>query len=198
MRNSLSVVAAFAALIPSFAGAQASAGAAARIARIERDVRPIPVVRGNATTIEARMLALHVPAVSIAVVDSGRIVWTKAYGIADAGLGQPATAATRFQAASMSKPVAAMAALRLVQDSTLSLDTDVNVALRNWKVSLNEFTSKTPVTLRMLLTHTAGLTVHGFPGYAAGAPIPSVPQVLDGVAPANTRPVRVDVAPGTI
>jgi len=198
MKNTLQIIAALAALAPSVAGAQAAGTAADRIARIEKDIRPMPVVRGNATTIDARMNALKVPAVSIAVVDSGRIVWTKAYGVADVGSRQPATTATRFQAASMSKPVASTAALRLVEEGKLSLDTDVNAALRSWKVPPTSYTAQTPVTLRMLLTHTAGLTVHGFPGYAAGAAIPSVPQILDGTGPANTPAVRVDVAPGTI
>lgn len=190
------------ALTPAFSGslarAQSPGGVAERIARIERDIRPAPVVRGNATTIEARMRTLRVPAVSVAVVDSGKIVWAKAYGVADVAADRRATPTTRFQAASMSKPVASMAALRLVQDGKLSLDADVNSVLRSWKVPASELTAKTPVTLRMLLTHTAGLTVHGFPGYRAGAAVPSVQQILDGVPPGNTAAVRVDVAPGTL
>lgn len=169
-----------------------------RIARIEKDIRPAPVVRGNATTIEARMETLRVPAVSIAVVDSGRIVWTKAYGFADVGTSKRATPATRFQAASMSKPVASTAALRLVEAGKLALDADINASLRSWKLPSNDFTAKTPVTLRMLLTHTGGLTVHGFPGYQAGKDVPTVPQILDGTGPANTPAVRVNVAPGSI
>lgn len=196
-RSIVNVALVLATLIAPAAAAQTSAADAARIARIENDIRSAPVVRGNATTIEARMRALNVPAVSIAVVDSGRVVWAKAYGVIDASSLRPATAATRFQAASMSKPVASMAALRLVEDGTLALDSSVNSRLRSWKIPENDLTRKTPVTLRMLLTHTAGLTVHGFPGYAAGAAVPTVPQILDGKSPANTPAVRVDMAPGT-
>jgi CubicO group peptidase (beta-lactamase class C family) len=144
------------------------------------------------------MRELSVPAVSIAVIDSGRIVWAKAYGVTASNEGRAATTTTRFQAASMSKPVGAMAALRLVEEGKLQLDTDVNAMLRSWKIPGNAFTQQTPVTLRMLLTHTAGLTVHGFGGYAAGNAVPSVPQILDGAAPANSAPVRVDVLPGTL
>ena len=161
----------------------------------------MPVVRGNATTIAARMRALNVPAVSVAVVDSGRIVWAKAYGVVDTSTRRPATPATpatRFQAASMSKPVGSMAALRLVEEGKLSLDADINAALKSWKLPANDFTNGTFVTLRMLLTHTGGLTVHGFPGYAAGAPVPTVPQILDGAPPANTPAVRVNAKPGSI
>lgn len=185
-------------LLAGTAHAQTSADAAARIARIERDIRPAPVYAGNATTIDARMRALNVPGVSIAVVDSGRIVWTKTYGLADVAANRAVTPETRFQAASMSKPVGSTVALRLVEQGKLSLDTDINGALRTWKLPSNDFTTKTPVTLRMLLTHTAGLTVHGFPGYASTAALPTVPQILDGQSPANTAAVRIDTTPGTI
>jgi CubicO group peptidase (beta-lactamase class C family) len=90
-----------------------------------------------------------------------------------------------------------MAALRLAQDGKLDLDADVNAALKTWKVPSNVLTEKQRVTVRELLSHTAGLTVHGFPGYAAGEPVPTVPQVLDGKKPANTKPVIVDILPGS-
>jgi CubicO group peptidase (beta-lactamase class C family) len=104
---------------------------------------------------------------------------------------------TLFQAGSISKPVAAMAALNKVERGRLSLDEDINRRLVSWKLPENEFTSKKKVTLANLLSHTAGTTVHGFPGYADGKKVPTVPQVLDGAAPANTAAVRVDMEPGT-
>lgn len=196
MRRSLTLLATIVICLPALAGAQVSMGTV--ISRIEHDIRPVPVMRGTPpTSIDARMRVLRVPAVSIAVVDSGRIVWAKAYGVADVSTGKPATDATRFQTGSISKPVAAMAALRLVDEGKLSLDADVNIQLWSWKIPANALSSATPVTLRMLLSHTAGLTVHGFPGHVAGTPMPTVPQILDGIAPANTAPVRVDLAPGT-
>jgi CubicO group peptidase (beta-lactamase class C family) len=108
------------------------------------------------------------------------------------------TPRTLFQAASISKPVAALAALRLVEQGLLSLDEDVNARFVSWKVPENEFTKTEKVTLRRLLSHTAGLTVHGFGGYPAGASVPTVVQALDGQKPANSAAVRVDVVPGTI
>jgi CubicO group peptidase (beta-lactamase class C family) len=139
----------------------------------------------------ARMAALHVPGASIAIIDGYRIVWAKGFG---AGI----TPETRFQAASISKPVAAMAALKLVEQGKLSLDEDVNVKLKSWKVPENEFTKQDKVTLRRLLSHSAGLTVHGFAGYDVSAPLPTLPQILDGAKPANSAPVRVDIKPGTV
>jgi CubicO group peptidase (beta-lactamase class C family) len=136
------------------------------------------------------------PGLSIAVINEGRIEWARGYGVKAAGDPEPVTSETLFQAGSISKPVAALVALSLVESGRLELDSDVNATLKSWKVPSNEFNEQSPVTLRGILSHTAGLTVHGFPGYAAGAPVPTVVQVLDGEKPANTAPVRVDTVPG--
>jgi CubicO group peptidase (beta-lactamase class C family) len=189
----------FATLAPAAACAH-GADEAARIARVEQDLLPSVRVRGRSytpATIEARMRHYGVPAVSVAVIHEGRIAWARAYGMADVESERAATPATLFQAASMSKPVAATAALLLVQDGRLELDQDVNAKLTSWKVPASDLTATEPVTLRRLLTHTAGLTVHGFPGYAAGEPVPTTVQVLDGATPANTAAVRVDLVPGS-
>jgi CubicO group peptidase (beta-lactamase class C family) len=172
----------------------------ARVARIERGLLPPTRVQGRsytAATIDERMRVHGVPAASVAVINDGRIEWAKAYGFADVEARRPATTATLFQAASISKPVTAMGALRLVQERRLALDEDINVKLRSWKVPANELTARRPVTLRLILTHSAGLTVHGFPGYATGASVPTVVQLLSGEKPANTAAVRVDIEPGS-
>ena len=140
------------------------------------------------------MAALHVRGVSIAVIHDGKVEWAKGYGVASIG-GAPVTPETLFQAASISKPVTAMAVLHLVQTGKLNLDTDVNQYLKSWKVPANDFTKKTKITLRELLSHTAGMTVHGFPGYASDAPIPTLVQVLNGAKPANSPAIYVDIAP---
>src|SRR6201987_4852087 len=87
--------------------------------------------------------------------------------------------------------------LALVQEGKLSLDEDVNQKLKSWKVPENEFTREQKVTLRRLMSHSAGLTVHGFPGYAVDEPIPTLTQIFNGEKPANTAPIRVDFVPGT-
>jgi CubicO group peptidase (beta-lactamase class C family) len=171
---------------------------AERIARIENGLLPGLIVEGEplvTPSLAERMEELQVPGVSVAVIDGGEIVWARGYGLADVASGRPVTPETLFQAASISKPVAAMAALDLVEDGLLDLDDGVNDRLSTWKVPANEFTAASPVTLRGLLTHTAGLTVHGFPGYGPGETVPSTRGVLDGEG--NTDPVRVDVKPRT-
>jgi CubicO group peptidase (beta-lactamase class C family) len=152
---------------------------------------------GRTASITQRMQAWGIPGASIAVIDGGKVVFARAYGLSDNVDKTAATAETLFQAGSISKPVAALGALRLVKEGKLSLDEDVNAKLRTWRVPENEFTKEDKVTLRRLVSHTAGLTVHGFPGYAAGSPVPTVVQVLNGESPANTPPVRVDVRPGS-
>jgi CubicO group peptidase (beta-lactamase class C family) len=153
---------------------------------------------GRNASITQRMQEWGIPGVSIAVIDGGKVVFARAYGLSDNVEKTAATTETLFQAGSISKTLAALGALRLVKEGKLSLDEDVNAKLRTWRVPENEFTKQDKVTLRRLVSHTAGLTVHGFPGYAAGSPVPTVVQVLNGESPANTLPVRVDVRPGSI
>jgi CubicO group peptidase (beta-lactamase class C family) len=143
-----------------------------------------------------RMAHYHVPGISIALIDSGRVAWARGFGVGQAGTTDSVNDSTMFQAGSISKPIAVSAMLHLVEQGELSLDEDVNHYLKSWALPENKFTAHEKVTLRRIVSHSAGLTVHGFPGYAAGEKIPTLPQILDGKAPANTGPVRVDTFPG--
>jgi CubicO group peptidase (beta-lactamase class C family) len=171
-----------------------------QIERVETGLLP-PVLMDGETpktvSLRARMAELHVPAVSIAVVHEGKIAWARGFGVVELR-GLPVTPHTLFQAASISKPITALAVLHLAQIGKLSLDTDINDYLKSWKLPSNQFTQQHPVTLRELLTHTAGISVHGFPGYAKDEQLPTLVQVLNGVAPSNSPPIRVDTIPGSI
>jgi CubicO group peptidase (beta-lactamase class C family) len=172
-----------------------------RIHRIENGLLPGILINGqtiHGMNLIDRMKHYNVPGVSIAFFAQGMILWTRAYGYADVSRMKAVTPETLFQAASISKPISALAALRLIQDGKLNLDEDVNVKLKGWKVPENEFTKEQKVTLRRILSHSAGLTVAGFPGYPADEPLPKITQILDGEKPANTQPVMVDTVPGTI
>ncbi|GAB3799702.1 hypothetical protein GCM10028819_23580 [Spirosoma humi] len=147
--------------------------------------------------IRKQMQKRHIPGLSIAIIQDGKISKAKGYGFIDKNRSAPVTPATLFQAGSVSKSVAAVGALHLTEAGKVSLDEDVNTKLKTWKVPENEFTKDKKVTLRGLLSHTTGLTVHGFPGYRVGTPLPTVSQILDGSPPANTAAVRVDFVPGT-
>ena len=143
-----------------------------------------------------RMAHYHVPGLSLACIHDGTVQWTEAFGVARAD-GAPVTPETLFQGSSVGIPITALAVLRLVEQGKLNLDVDASQYLKSWKLPTNRFTEKKKVTLRELLSHTAGATVHGFPGYAAGEKVPTLVQVLNGESPAKSAPVTIDSVPGT-
>ena len=170
----------------------------AQIKRVEQGLLPVVLIKGDPSWSIAERMKFHkAPALSIAVIRDFKIEWAKAYGLKDIETGEPATTETLFQAGSISKSVNAMVAMKKVEQGRISLDEDINAKLTSWKLPDNEFTAKKKVTLRNLLSHTAGTTVHGFPGYAITEKVPTLQQILDGTAPANTAAVRVDFEPGS-
>lgn len=149
-------------------------------------------------TLEEAMRKLGVPGASIAVIRDFEIAWTRGYGVADVTTGAKTSADTLFQAASISKPIAAMAVLKAVQDGRFTLDQNVNELLTSWKVPASEVTARQPVTLRGLLSHTSGTDDgFGFPGYNPGAPVPTPVQILKGEKPSNVAAVVVARPPLT-
>ncbi len=133
------------------------------------------------------MRAFAIPGVSIAVIHDYKISWVKAYGVLEAGKDNSlVTTKTPFQAASISKPVTALAALHYVDHGRLNLDENINKYFHAWKLPASNATTK--VTLRNLLAHTSGVTAGGFTGYERDAPLPNVIQILNGGAPANNQP----------
>lgn len=178
--------------------ARSATGTQEHIQRIQSQLLSPVLVKGAAlpsNKLSDRMANLHVPGVSVAVIHAGKLEWARGFGVTRIG-GPAVAAATVFQAASISKPVTTLAILRLVQAGKLNLDTDINQYLTSWKLPANEFTQQSTVTLRKLLTHSAGVTVHGFAGYPADAPLPTLIQILNGEPPANNEPIRVDSLPG--
>lgn len=136
-----------------------------------------------------RMRRYNVPGLGIAVIRDGQIDWSAGYGVTSEASAQAVTGSTVFQAASLSKPVAAVVALSLVTDGVLQLDEDVNQRLRSWTLERDDNAAPAPVPLRALLSHTAGVNVSGFPGFAASESLPTLLQILDGAA--ESPPVRI-------
>jgi len=175
---------------------------ASRINRIEQGLvlgagtvvvgRPIPVA-----SLAERMEAYRIPGASIAVINDFKLEWARGYGIKDKVNKIPVDTDTIFQAASISKPVAAASVLSLIEKGELDLNEDVNKYLSSWKVPENEFTRNRKVTLKGLLSHSAGLTVHGFRGYSQEEDVPQLQQILKGEKPANSDAIRVDIEPGS-
>jgi CubicO group peptidase (beta-lactamase class C family) len=166
---------------------------------VERGLRPFAEAEGRPQTwtLAERMAEHKVPGVSLAVIDGGRVAWAKGYGAADAGSGRPVTPATRFQAGSVSKFAAAVLALIQADAGRLDLDADVNTLLTDWKLPRGDKWKAAPVTVRRLLSHTAGVSGHGFVGYQRADGLPTNPQVLAGHPPANSPAVKVTAEPGT-
>ena len=170
-----------------------------RAARVESGLPA--VTRGDRTlhlSLTQWMEALAVPGVSIAVIDHHRIVWAKAFGVTTPGpQGSPITPDTIFQAASIAKPVTAVAVLRQVERGAFNLDDDINSVLQSWKLPGGDLQGEERVTIRRLLAHTGGITPGGFQGYPSTAPVPGIVQVLRGMPPANNGAAQVVSKPGS-
>ncbi|MXR69886.1 serine hydrolase domain-containing protein [Shewanella insulae] len=149
-----------------------------------------------ANTLKARMKAYGVPAVSIAVFDNNQVIWSKGYGKSDIASNQKVTTETLFQAASISKAVTSVAAFKMIQNSNFKLNQDVNLKLKRWQVPENQFTQQQKVTPSRIMSHTSGLNVSGFEGYAQNQTLPSVVQILQGSDLSNSPAVRVFQTPG--
>lgn len=149
------------------------------------------------STLKERMAFYNVPGVSIAFLQDHKIVWTYTEGVIDKASNTPIDQNTVFQAASISKPVFATTLMLYRQDNSLDLDANINTLLKSWQLPAHAWLGTSNVTLRRLLSHSAGTTVHGFGGYAAGEDVPSIIDVLEGAPPANSGAIIVDIEPGT-
>lgn len=145
--------------------------------------------------IEERLAYYKIPGISVAVINNGEIEWARGFGYKDVSTREPVTQNTLFQAASISKVFTALAFMKLKEKNELDLDTDVNSYLKSWKIPSNKDWQPN-VTLRQLLSHTAGMTVSGFGGYSIREPIPTTVQILNGAYPANSLPVKATIFPG--
>ncbi|HVS91625.1 MAG TPA: serine hydrolase [Mucilaginibacter sp.] len=209
----ISLAVAFVLLSASYTSAQtvdnAATDSAEKIQQVEKNLVPLKRSDSMETwTLQQRMSYYRVKGVSIAVIQNYKLAWAKGYGMADDELKIPVTDQTVFQAASISKSLNAVGVLKLVQEKKLSINADINTYLHdagngsfglnqsNWKFPYDSLSGNKKITIANLLSHTAGLSVHGFAGYEKGSDIPNIVQVLDGVPPANSKPVRSMYPPG--
>ncbi len=170
-----------------------------RIKALETGLLPGTITAGDTTSrmsLIERMKTHQVPGVSIAVIHNYQIDWVKSYGVKDTQTQEPVDLTTLFQVGSISKSIVAMATLALVDQEKVALDKDVNHYLKTWKLPDSRFSNQQPVTIRRILSHSAGLVGEGYPGYGPGEAVPTLPQLLDGTPPAKSKPVRLDTIPG--
>jgi CubicO group peptidase (beta-lactamase class C family) len=171
-----------------------------RIHSVEFGLLPLASIKehmGETVSIRQRMRDFGIPGLSVAVIEGGRLAWARGYGVADSTSHRPVTADTLFQAASISKPLTALGVLALVQSGKLNLDQDVNQYLKSWKIPDNQFTQAHKVTLRLLLSHTAGVADIDFPDIGPNDPLPTLVQILNGMPPAKNKPITIDAVPGS-
>lgn len=167
---------------------------AIRIEQVENSLGPLVKTEGQALfNLEAQMQKYNVSGLSIAVINNNKVEWAKGYGVANKEA--KVSTETVFQAASMSKTVNAVALLKLAEQYNVDLDVDVNTLLASWKLPYNQSISSQPITLRQLLSHTAGLSTHGFDGYRDFKKLPTTIETLEATKPANSEKVQPAIAP---
>jgi CubicO group peptidase (beta-lactamase class C family) len=167
-----------------------------KIRQVENNLIPfVPVKNFKGWNIADRMKYYNVSGASIAVIKDFKIDWAKGYGIADKAKNMPVTTETMFSAGSISKFVAAVAAFDLVQNGKMDLDAPINNYLTSWKIAENDFTRKTPITLRMLLSHTAGTSQASYFGFTPDKKLPTIVEILSGGTSSESRPVVVNSEP---
>lgn len=168
----------------------------AKIKEVESNITgPILINDEKPNTIEERMAKYQIKGLSIAVIHNYKIAWAKGYGWADEAEKKPVTTKTLFEPGSISKTLNAVGILKLVQDKKLDLNTDINSYLTSWKFPYDSLSKGKKITLTHILTHHAGLSVHGFPGHDIKGPIPSIYEILDGKKPSFTPAVRSEFEP---
>jgi len=162
-------------------------------------------INGVDKTFEERMKHYGVPGASIVVIQNRKVLWSQSYGVKSVKTKARVDRDTLFQAASISKTLTAMAALKFSQEGKLNIDEPANRYLTSWKIPTHKYSKKSPVLVKQLINHSSGLSVHGFAGYNSEEPIPSLIEVLDGASgfeqllgskKANSAPVVVDNLPG--
>ena len=167
-----------------------------RIHQVENNLIPFVPVKGfKGWNILDRMKYYKVPGVSIAVIKDYKIDWAKGYGLADTSQKIPVNTETMFSAGSISKFLMAVTALKMVEDGQIDLEKPINNYLTSWKIAQNDFTKKTPITLRMLLSHSAGTSQSSYFGFIPNQPLPTIVEILSGAKISETRPVVVNSEP---
>jgi CubicO group peptidase (beta-lactamase class C family) len=162
----------------------------AKIKKFESNLGLWVQIGNKQFTLADRMKSNHINGVSVALIKDYKIEWAKGYGWADSAGQRPVTISTLFQAGSISKSLNGVGILKLVQQGKLNLDSDINLYLKSWKFPYDSLSKGKKITIANLLSHTAGLTVHGFDGYEKGDTIPTLIQILNGEKPANSKAIR--------
>ncbi|MBC7536456.1 MAG: serine hydrolase, partial [Ferruginibacter sp.] len=174
-----------------------SRAVADKIRQVENNLIPFVPVKGfKGWNILDRMKYYHVSGVSVAVIHNYKVEWAKGYGLADTILQTPVTTNTMFSAGSISKFLMAVAALKMVENGQIAIDSPINNYLQSWRITENDFTKRAAITLKMLLSHSAGTSQSSYFGFTPDQALPTIVEILAGAKISGTRPVVVNSEPG--
>lgn len=136
-----------------------------------------------------------VPGIGIAIIENGKVILQKGYGFSNVDKGIKVENTTGFNIGSISKTFAAWGVMKLVQEGRIDLDAPAEKYLTRWHLPKSKYDSN-KVTIRRLLSHTAGLSLHGYPGWSPKDSLPTIEESLNGK---NNGPERVEMImePGT-
>jgi CubicO group peptidase (beta-lactamase class C family) len=148
--------------------------------------------------IPIRLKEKNVPGIAVAVIDNGKVIYKKGIGFADLNNKIKVASQTGFNIGSTSKMFTAWGIMKLVESGKIDLDAPIEKYITKWRLQKSSFDNN-KVTIRSLLSHTAGLSVHGYPGFQPNEKMPSLVESLDGEngsAKAN-EPVEIIIEPQT-
>lgn len=154
-------------------------------------VPAVTIVGDTPVSLAQRLSHYRVPAASVAMIENGHITTTPVIGSRLAGDSAPIGTDTQFQAASIGKALTAVAVLRLVDQGRLDLDRSANTYLSRFRLKDADGIPADDVTIRALLTHSAGVNAPSFPGFERKADLPSLLDILNGTDKAETPPIHV-------
>lgn len=137
-------------------------------------------IEGLEKQLPGRMAAKNVPGMAIAIFDKGKLIYKKGVGLADVKENDAVTTKTGFNIGSISKLFTAWGVMKLVETGKIDLDTPVEQYITRWRIPESDYDAS-KVTIRSLLSHTGGISVHGYPGFRPEQQLPSLKASLAGV-----------------
>ncbi len=152
---------------------------------------------GSDLTVEMAMAQYGLPGLSVVVFEDYQIIWSKTWGVKEMGTNDLIDEQTAFSTASISKAITATLMAILEEKGLFDIDQPVNNYLKRWHLPENEFTQTGPVTIKHILSHTAGTSQHGFTDFYEGDKVPTILESVQGKLPSYDAPIEVQFKPGT-
>lgn len=131
----------------------------------------------------------NVPGTAIGIIKNGEVTYILNYGMADKNENKFVNNDTIFQVGSVSKSLSAWGVMHLIDEGKIGIDDPVEKYLTRWHLPTSKFNNN-DVTIRRLLSHTAGLSSHGYSGTKPGEKLNTIEESL-------SKGVQIVVQPGS-